>query len=259
MRIPFARKATGQLRNIRAPLLHRRMVRSSIAAEPTAAPALIIAPHPDDETFACGGVIALKRRLGVPVTIVFLTDGSASHPDQDPAELTRLRQAEALSATAHLGVPPSEVIFLNGPDGGLISLPDNRRIATVQRLSDLISEKRPAEIYVPHHHDHHPDHEAANQMTREAIASADPKGGPAITLLEYPIWLLWWAPLDQPARRLNLDSTRRIDISAVAEQKSAAIAVYRSQLPTMPRKFMDQFTGGYELFFTGEQIGDPPA
>jgi LmbE family N-acetylglucosaminyl deacetylase len=259
MRIPFARKAAGLLRNMRAPLLHRRMVRSSIAAEPTAAPAMIIAPHPDDETFACGGVIALKRRQGVPVTIVFITDGAASHPDQDPAELIRLRQAEALSATAHLGVPPSEVIFLDGPDGGLTSLPADRRAAIVRRLSDLITEKRPTEIYVPHRNDHHPDHEAANRMTRDAIASAASKGGTAITLLEYPIWLLWWAPLNQPAARMNLDSARRIDIGEVAEQKSAAIAVYRSQLPTMPWKFMDQFTGGFELFFTGGPLGDPPA
>jgi LmbE family N-acetylglucosaminyl deacetylase len=259
MRIPFARKATGLLRTLRAPLLHRRMVRSSIAAEPTAASAMIVAPHPDDETFACGGVIALRRRQSVPVTIVFVTDGAASHPDRDPAELTRLRQAEALSATALLGVPPGEVFFLDGPDGGLMSLPADGRAARVRRLSDLIAEKRPAEIYVPHHHDRHPDHEAVNRMTRQAIALAASNAGTAITLLEYPIWLLWWAPLNQRAAQMNLDSARRIDISAVAEQKSAAIAVYRSQLPTMPWKFTDQFTGGFELFFAGDRPDDPPA
>jgi LmbE family N-acetylglucosaminyl deacetylase len=258
MRIPFARKATGLLRNLRAPFLHRRMVRSSEAAEPTPASALIIAPHADDETFGCGGVIALKRRRGVPVTIVFLTDGASSHPDRDPAELIRERQSEALAAAAHLGVPPSDVIFLDGPDGGLSSLPPDRHAAIVGRLASLLTEKHPAEVYVPHRNDHHADHEAANAMAREAIAlSAD--AAPNITLLEYPIWLLWWAPLNQPARRMHLESARRIDIGPVAAQKSAAIAVYRSQLPTMPWKFMNQFTGGFELFFTRGRNDNRPA
>jgi N-acetylglucosamine malate deacetylase 1 len=246
MRIPFARKATGTLRTLRAPLLFRRMVRTAIAAEPTLAPALIIAPHPDDETFACGGIIAHKRQQNVPVTIVFLTGGAASHPDHDPAKLIRLRQAEALSATAHLGVPASDVIFLDAPDGAMKAMPADHRGALVKRLADLLAEKRPAEVYVPHRYDHHADHEVANAMTREAIDQARAK----VTLLEYPIWLLWWAPLNQPVRQMRLESARRIALGPAAiAKKTAAIAVYRSQLPGMPWKFMTQFTGGFELFF----------
>jgi LmbE family N-acetylglucosaminyl deacetylase len=181
------------------------------------------------------------------VTIVILTDGVASHPDSDPAELIRSRQVEALAATAQLGVPPADVIFLDGPDGGMHCLPPDRREAMIRRLTELMIQKRPAEVYVPHRHDHHLDHEVANDMTRQAIAQS----GASATLLEYPIWLLWWAPLNLPARRMELASARRIQLGPASEQKSAAISVYRSQLPTMPWKFMTQFTGGFELFFKG--------
>jgi hypothetical protein len=32
---------------------------------------MIFAPHQDDETLGCGGLIALKRQLGIPVKVVF--------------------------------------------------------------------------------------------------------------------------------------------------------------------------------------------
>jgi LmbE family N-acetylglucosaminyl deacetylase len=222
------------------------MVRASIPTEPTAEPALVIAPHPDDETFGCGGTIALKRQQGVPVTIIFLTSGDASHPDEDPIELSRKRKAEALAATALLGVPADEVIFLDAPDGRLASMAPDARSAIVRRLADLLTEKRPREIYVPHRHDPHPDHIAANSITRQAItqASAD------VTLMEYPIWLLWWAPLNLPAAQLHLQGARRITLGNRATAiKANAINAYRTQLPGMPWKFMTQFTGGFELFF----------
>jgi LmbE family N-acetylglucosaminyl deacetylase len=223
------------------------MVRASLPAELSLAPALIVAPHADDETFGCGGIIALKRRRDVPVTVVILTDGAASDPDREPAELIRLRQTEARAATALLGVPPTEVIFLGGPDGGMIALPADRRAAMVRQLAEVIAEKKPAEIFVPHRYDHHEDHEAANSMTRDAVAEA----GVTAELLEYPIWMLWWAPLNRRAGQLALEGARRIDLGPAAAQKSAAINIYRSQLPEMPRKFMTQFTGGFELFFKG--------
>src|SRR5689334_3255841 len=42
-------------------------------------PALIISPHQDDEVLGCGGVIGLKREQGIPVQVVFITDGAGSH------------------------------------------------------------------------------------------------------------------------------------------------------------------------------------
>ncbi|WP_287171998.1 PIG-L family deacetylase [Mesorhizobium sp.] len=43
-------------------------------------PAVIVAPHPDDEMLGCGGVAAKKIASGAKVRLVFVTDGAASRP-----------------------------------------------------------------------------------------------------------------------------------------------------------------------------------
>src|SRR4051812_18249894 len=77
---------------------------------------VIIAPHQDDETLACGGIIARKRSEGLTVHVIFITDGSASHPGHarlDAAAVAVLRRTEAMRAMACLGVERTAVHFLN--------------------------------------------------------------------------------------------------------------------------------------------------
>ena len=81
---------------------------------------LVVAPHPDDEVLGCGGTIIRIRRLGVPVAIVFLTDGEASHAGRvPPSELASIRRREATEAAEVLGVPAEQLTFLGFPDGAL--------------------------------------------------------------------------------------------------------------------------------------------
>ena len=40
-------------------------------------PVLVLAPHPDDEVFGCGGALVQAVRNGTPVRVVVLTDGEA--------------------------------------------------------------------------------------------------------------------------------------------------------------------------------------
>ena len=51
---------------------------------------LVIAPHPDDESLACGGLIALLKAQKQEVYILYMTNGEASHPNSEtypPAKL----------------------------------------------------------------------------------------------------------------------------------------------------------------------------
>jgi LmbE family N-acetylglucosaminyl deacetylase len=90
---------------------------------------LIFAPHCDDETIGAGGTIAEARRRGIPVRLVFFTNGDGSRSTQIAVDaqrrrrttfvqLAKLRQQETLKAAKALGVAEKDVVFLGYPDGG---------------------------------------------------------------------------------------------------------------------------------------------
>lgn len=90
---------------------------------------LILAPHCDDETLGAGGTIAEARRRGIPVRLVFLTNGDGSRSTQIAVDarqmrsnsfqqLAALRQKESVKAAKALGVGEKDVVFLGYPDGG---------------------------------------------------------------------------------------------------------------------------------------------
>ena len=144
-------------------------------------PAVVFAPHPDDETLGCGGTIAKKRSLLAPVTIVFMTDGSASHPDLMPkARMREVRKSEALEAARALGVPEESVVFLDFGDGEL----HDRRDAALERVSSILRCHREEDVFVPYHRDGTSDHNATHDVVTSAIAH----GGGHHTVYEYPIW-----------------------------------------------------------------------
>jgi N-acetylglucosamine malate deacetylase 1 len=220
--------------------------------------ALIFAPHQDDETFGCGGLIALKCSQDVPVKVVFLTDGSQSHGSQSkagtqahqPHILKRRQEAEA--ALAILGVPPTRTHFLNFQDGSLSRLNSEHRRDSVERLAELLQDFVPEEVYLPHHQDRHPDHEATYTLVIEALQLAGLCE--QVAVWQYPIWYFWDAPLGFNLRRPKLNGIYGLSIDAVREQKQRAMAVYASQtgdaqFGVLPPGFLEQFIGSFELFF----------
>ena len=52
---------------------------------------LVVAPHPDDESLACGGLIAEARAQGRLVRVVIVSDGTGSHPASKAYPNARLR------------------------------------------------------------------------------------------------------------------------------------------------------------------------
>ncbi len=102
---------------------------------------LVVAPHPDDETLCCGGVIERVVHAGGRVTVVWLTSGDAARMNlilmshslfPGPAVAHALgaqRMSEARTAAARLGVTPPGQLFLGYPDGGLLALLNEHRTA----------------------------------------------------------------------------------------------------------------------------------
>jgi LmbE family N-acetylglucosaminyl deacetylase len=95
---------------------------------------LVVAPHPDDESLCCGGLIDTARRAGAAVSIVWVTNGDGFRWDAMVVERTlrpragayvelgRRRAEEARTAAAMLNVPADSLFFLSYPDRGVLSL-----------------------------------------------------------------------------------------------------------------------------------------
>ncbi|HEV2471142.1 MAG TPA: PIG-L family deacetylase [Chthonomonadales bacterium] len=92
---------------------------------------LVFAPHCDDETLGCGGLMQRTLTLGGSVRVVILTNGDAFRVavqrqvrslrvvPKDYVNFATMRQQESLRALEHLGVPRSSVLFFGYPDRGL--------------------------------------------------------------------------------------------------------------------------------------------
>ncbi len=244
---------------IPASAMHREMRRFPLAglAQITGfAPALILAPHQDDESLGCGGLIAAACAAGMPPLVVFLTDGTGSHPNSTthpPAVLRALREREARAATAILGLSPDRLVFLRLPDRFAPHAgPDFER--AVRAVAMLIGRHGCGRLLAPWRHDPHCDHLAAHLIARQAAARA------GIGLVSYPIW--GWTLSDDPPLAGPMPTGHRLDISAHLPAKCRAIAAHASQLGrvvsddangfALTDAMLANFQTPYEVFIAGE-------
>lgn len=215
----------------------------------TSRPVMVIAPHQDDETFGCGGLIALKRQQGIEVRVVFLTDGGNSplpaEGSIERGDLAGTRIREALAALSALGVSEANVHFLGFPDSELKTMPADQREEIIEQLRALLLTHQAHEVLVPHGEDGHGDHEAGYLFVIEAIR----RSGLKVRLQQYAIWRPWLHPLYRWSCLRELSSASLLSIEPVLREKHAAIDAYASQLATLPPGFIRRFRRPYEVYF----------
>ena len=191
-------------------------------------------------------MIALKRSQGIPVKVVFLTDGRYGKPsDVKPENAVKFRQQEASTALDILGIEPPQTQFLDETDGSLAQLTEPQQNLLIAKLVEILQSFEPQEVYVPHHHDGHPDHEATYSLVRTAIEVSSQQ----IELLQYPIWMLWRNPLSSHEYLHKNSHAYRLSISDFKEKKHQAIGAYKSQTPNLPTSFKQAMYSSYEMFF----------
>jgi LmbE family N-acetylglucosaminyl deacetylase len=184
---------------------------------------LILAPHPDDESLGCGGLIAACCAAGRPPAVAILTDGSFSHPGSKlfpPPKLAALRAEEAVKAVACLGLPPERLVFLGERDGDAPHSGPGFDSA-VERIADCAARFACATLLSTWRGDPHADHRAAALIGQAAARRA------GLHERAYPVWG-WTLPPDAPCDALAMRGWR-LDISAHLPAKRRAIAAHASQ------------------------------
>lgn len=168
--------------------------------------ALVLAPHPDDETVGCGGTLALLARRGCVVTTVVLSDGAATPGcGLSPAEVASRRADEVRRACAELGAPPPI----------LCGLPDGQLQARLQEMTALVAGQlraaQPDVVLVPWAGDGHDDHRA---VLRALLACA----GPDTAVWGYEVW----SPLPWTNRVVDVSAVMPAVARAAAQHVTAA-------------------------------------
>ena len=218
---------------------------------------VLFAPHPDDESLGCGGLIATLCDLGRPVAIVFVSDGAMSHPNSQQyprAARIELREKEALTACGILGVPSDRVTFLRLPDGAVPGRGEPGFTDAVATVRQSLDRWRADTVVVPWRRDLHEDHRATWSICREATTYLSE----AVRWIEYPVWM-WEAreAADLPAPSEMV--VWRLDVADVLERKQRAVQAHASQYaglidddPTgfqLQAGMLDHFRRPTEVFF----------
>jgi LmbE family N-acetylglucosaminyl deacetylase len=212
---------------------------------------IVFSPHPDDETLGCGGTIVKKLGEGYDVYVVLVTDGRHSHDhtfginDPTPREIKTIRKQEFRNAMRILGVAEKNLILLDFEDGSLEEYVGEAE----KKVADILSEIRPAEIYVPFRHDAKKDHE----YTFKIVTAGLRKAGISPTIYEYPIW-----SRKKDATEYHRGEVTLQDIGGVLEIKAKAISAYKSQIskispkqasPVLEKSFLRIFLQNQEVFY----------
>ncbi len=168
---------------------------------------LVLAPHPDDEVFGCGGAIAGHVRRGEPVSVAILTNGEGQAHVGDDVAYMAIRQEESRRAAAVLGCAMPE--FWELPDRGV-----EYGEVLIGRIVAAARDAGADLVYAPSVFEMHPDHRALAMAAVEAVRRI----GAGARLAMYEVGV--------PLVRVNT----LLDISAENAIKHQAMACFGSQL-----------------------------
>jgi LmbE family N-acetylglucosaminyl deacetylase len=159
---------------------------------------MCVLAHPDDETLALGGTLAMYAAKGIRISLVMATRGErgwTGKPEAYPGPrvLGRMREVELRAAAMALGI--TDLVFLDQLDGELGQID---QMAIVAKIVAEIRRVRPSVVvtFGPDGAYGHPDHIAISQFTTTAVICAadptyeDPDGAPShrVAKLYYRIW-----------------------------------------------------------------------
>jgi len=179
---------------------------------PAAQKVWVLAPHPDDEVFGCGGAAITYAAQNAQVHVTVVSSGTGYAQGDQAAALQATREAETNAALQSMGLGPAH--FMQLPDRGLNQCADLPR----QLLLELKQHQFEV-VFAPSLDEVHPDHLAVTRALLAALAQLKAEGGALPWLVQYEVG----APL-----KPNL----LLDLTAVWPRKRQAMQCFTSQQQT---------------------------
>jgi LmbE family N-acetylglucosaminyl deacetylase len=200
---------------------------------------MVFTPHPDDDVFGCGGVMAMLARNGNKIIVVIYTNDNKGSFDLEMTSerLARIRKAEQEAAMEVIGVPKENIIWL-GYDDGELEYAEPK--ALCGQAAKLIRKYRPDAVFSIdpgewHERWHKSDHRMAAFNTADAIRAAE-------FHLYYPEHLLLdgLKPYKVPLMMFYYaagEANYWVDITDVVELKIKAVSKHVSQFEPSINKY----------------------
>jgi len=173
---------------------------------PPRATVLILAPHPDDEVFGCGGAIMRHLSQNDQVSVIIATDGHAAvihDNEQAKQNYISTRYQESQYAAQILGYENLQMWHF--PDREL-----KYNNSTVEKAIQTILKNKATLIYAPSVFEIHPDHFNLAQIAIDAVIATQ------TNLMMYEIGV-------------PLHPNFLLDITDLKERKSQAMKCFSSQ------------------------------
>lgn len=155
---------------------------------------LVVAPHQDDESIGCGGLLTL---YGNQCDVVVITDGDNRKVVSNIADI---REKEFENAVSLVGVQKYKCL----------RIPERQIKQYKSKIAEIDFDKY-NHVFVPNRFDEHKDHVDVYKVVKSLIKKK-------IKLYEYEVW----TPLRKPNIYLN--------ISEVYESKIQMIKIHQSQI-----------------------------
>lgn len=218
---------------------------------------LALCAHPDDAEIRCGGTLTLLAQRGWQVHVATLSVGDCGSMEEGPNATAVRRRAEAQAAAVRMG---GSYHSLNGLD--LQVYDDNTMRAAAVALLRTV---RPDMVITHFPIDYMPDHDAASAVARMAVFTAPMPNyavGPAAALPPTTagvVPLYYFGPLGGTDWFGNpIAPSFYVDISAVIDDKSEALACHASQRDWLRRQHgIDQYIEEMKAWdaAAGKEIG----
>ncbi len=183
---------------------------------------LVFAPHPDDEVLGVGGTMAKRASAGHNVFVCVVTKGTAPLYNEKGIQVV---QQQCHEADRLLGA--KDTIFLNFPAVMLETVP---RYELNGKISDVVQQIKPDEVYIPHRGDMQLDHK---MIVDAAMVALRPKYKHIVKRI-YAYETLSETGWDIPNTVNDFIPNVYEDISDTLQKKLQAMQLFKSQLGVFP-------------------------